>query len=176
MLYSGCGQSGRVSAHANGPYSRSDKMPKATRKINVKPAAKAAKANVAKAATAARAAITTPAAASTAAPKPLRGVTATARTIVANATHFGGLSDRDTCYLGFYAGIGKRSGGTVTLDALATLAQAGTKAPYDGSNKPHDAGVIVRLTKAGLITPAADGRGFTFTKAALTHAAYASAK
>lgn len=105
--------------------------------------------------------------------KPIRGVAATARTIAAQATHFGGLSDRDTAYLGFYAGIAKRNGGTCDIAAIAL---AGTRPAYDGSNKPHDAGVIVRLTKAGLAKPATDGRSFTFTDLAKTHAAYASAK
>ena len=137
------------------------------RNINVsaKPATKAAKATVAKAASAARATVS----AEAVAVKPVRGVTRTAATIVAQATNFGSLSDRDTAYLAFYAGIAKRGNGTVTLDHLAT---SGGKPAYTGSAKPHDAGVIVRLTKAGLITPATDGRGFTFTKAALTHAAY----
>lgn len=155
-----------------------------TRKINVP--AKAVKADVAKQAAAARATVTTvttvaPADVATlpasvtapAAAKPIRGLAATARTIVANATHFGGISDRDTAYIAFYAGIAKRGDGTVTLASLATT---GDRPTYVGSNKPHDAGVINRLTKAGLVTPTADGRAFTFTTAAHTHAAYSSAK
>lgn len=108
-----------------------------------------------------------------AAAKPVRGVNATARTIAAAATHFGGLSDRDTAYLTFYAGIAKRGNGTVTVRDLAT---SEARPAYNGSNKPHDAGVIVRLTKAGLLNPSADGHSFTFTTAALTHAAYVAGK
>ncbi len=154
-----------------------------TRKITTSPskpvaAAKRAVATEAKAARAAVApvteAVSTPAPATpvVAVAKPAAGLARTARTIVANATNFGNLSDRDTAYISFYAGLAKRSvTGVVTL---ADIVASGQRPAYVGSNKPHDAGVINRLAKANLLTASADGTSFSFRDAAKTHAAYAA--
>lgn len=103
--------------------------------------------------------------------KPSANVTRTIATVAKRATNFNGLSDRDTAYLAFYAGFAKRDNGTVTVRAIA---ESGLRPNYNGSSKPHDAGVIVRLTKAGLITEA--NGSFTFTDKAKTLAAYTGAK
>jgi hypothetical protein len=107
--------------------------------------------------------------------KPSRDITRTAATIAANATNFGGvLSDRDTAYIAFFASFAKaHPSKPVTVAELAT---SGRTPAYNGSAKPHDAGVVNRLAKAGLITKASDGSSFTFTKAGTTTKAYASAK
>lgn len=107
--------------------------------------------------------------------KPAAHINRTASTIAAQRTNFGGvLSDRDVAYFGFFARLAKRANGKpVTIADIV----ASTDAPaYNGSAKKHDAGVIVRLSKANILTVAPDGSSFTFTKAALTHAAYTSAK
>ena len=170
-----------------------------TRKIVTKPATdKAAKTAVAKTATAARAAIdanpankrlspetktiladaglvTVPTVAQIAAvAKPSANITRTAATVVRQATNFAVLSDRDSAYLSFYAGLAKANAtGTVTL---AGIVASGNRPNYNGSNKPHDAGVIVRLTKAGLLQPGIDGHGFQFSSTGKTHGAYTAAK
>lgn len=114
-----------------------------------------------------------PASAPVAAPaKPAANLTRTATTVARAATNFGGLSDRDAAYIAFYAAFAKRDG-TVTLAAIVA---SGNRPAYAGSNKPHDAGVIVRLTKAGLIKPASDGASFTFLPAGQSLAAYSTAK
>lgn len=117
-----------------------------------------------------------PAIAVEAAPKPARiltNVKHTVATIAAAACSFGGtVSHRDECYLAFYAGFAKRGNGTVTVEAIA---QSGKRPAYAGSNKPHDAGVVQRLTKAGLVALAADGASFTFTDKAKALAAYSTA-
>lgn len=100
---------------------------------------------------------------------PSRNVTRTAATIAKQLCNFGGLTDRDTAYLSFYASLGKLTGGTVTVRAIA---ESGRRPDYSGSSKPHDAGVIQRLAKAGLLTVTPDGGSFTFSPAARTHAAY----
>ncbi len=105
--------------------------------------------------------------------KPSGNVTRTARTIAAQATNFGGLSDRDNAYLAFFAGFAKRTGGRV---AIADVHASGLLPDYSGSRKPHDAGVIVRLTKAGLVSPASDGTSFTFTELGKASKPYASAR
>jgi hypothetical protein len=105
--------------------------------------------------------------------KPSGGIVRTAATVVKQLTNFGSLSDRDTAYLAFYASLAKAaSDGAVTL---AGIVQSGRRPEYAGSNKPHDAGVIVRLTKAGLIAPNADGHSFTFTATGKSQAAYTKA-
>lgn len=105
--------------------------------------------------------------------KPSANITRTAATVVRSATNFATLSDRDSAYLAFYAGIAKAAVlGNVTL---GNIVLAGTRPNYLGSNKPHDAGVIVRLTKAGLIAPNADGHSFSFTATGKTHGAYTKA-
>lgn len=156
-------------------------MAKATRKIVTAPAAtaapKAAK-PVIKAATvaAAIAADTVPAVVIPAVPavaKPSANLTRTAATVVRHATNFAVLSDRDSAYLAFYAKLAKASvTGNVTL---AGIVASGERPLYAGSNKPHDAGVIVRLTKAGLLAHAADGTGFTFSPTGKTHGEYTKA-
>lgn len=100
---------------------------------------------------------------------PSRNVTRTAATIAKQLCNFGGLTDRDTAYLSFYASLGKLTGGTVTVRAIA---ESGRRPDYSGSSKPHDAGVIQRLAKAGLLTVTPDGGSFTFSPAARTHAAF----
>jgi hypothetical protein len=113
-------------------------------------------------------AIATPAVA-----KPSAKITRTAATVAAQATNFAVLSDRDTAYLAFYSKLVKRADGARIT--LADIAGSGERPNYAGSNKPHDAGVIVRLTKAGLLQTATDGHGFTVSERGRTHAAYTSA-
>jgi hypothetical protein len=104
--------------------------------------------------------------------KPSANVTRTIATVAKRATNFNGLSDRDNAYLAFYASFAKAdAGGNVTVRAIA---ESGRKPAYNGSAKPHDAGVIVRLVKAGLITETAGA--FTFTERGKALAAYTSAK
>lgn len=141
---------------------------KANKPAAAKPAAKPAK--QASANVAAPVIVTAPEATVTEAAKPSARIARTAATIVRQATNFGGLSDRDTAYLAFYASFAKAaSNGVVTLSAIV---ESGRKPAYNGSAKPHDAGVIVRLTKAGLIVPTDAGHNFTFTAKAKTLAAY----
>lgn len=83
--------------------------------------------------------------------KPVAGIARTVRTIAARATNFGGLSDRDESYFSFYKRLAAKHGGTVTV---AQIHASGERPNYAGSNKPHDAGAIVRLCKAGLISEA----------------------
>lgn len=170
-------------------------MPKpSSRKItvpSVKPATAAKPATVlgaqaAAQATAGRSNVAAPASkpATAAAPvstaaKPVRGVARTCSTIARDATNYGGsLSDRDNAYLAFYAGFAKRaSNGIVTVADIATrFRDLGAKPDYIGSCKPHDAGVIVRLTKAGIIKHVSDGTSFTFTDTGKQSKLYASAK
>lgn len=119
------------------------------------------------------AADTAPVAAAPAVAKPSANLTRTAATVVRHATNFAVLSDRDSAYLAFYAKLAKASvTGNVTL---AGIVASGERPLYAGSNKPHDAGVIVRLTKAGLLSHAADGTGFEFSPLGRTHGAYTKA-
>lgn len=105
--------------------------------------------------------------------KPASGVTRTIATIARHATNFDTLSDRDECYLAFYARFAKAAaGGVVTVKAIA---ESGKRPAYNGSSKPHDAGVINRLTKAGLLTQRDGSAAFTFTALGLKHKAYTSA-
>lgn len=106
----------------------------------------------------------------TEAAKPSANVTRTAATIAAQACNFGNLSDRDSAYLTFYAGLAKlAANGVVTLRAIV---DSGKRPNYNGSNKPHDAGVVQRLAKAGLVSIRDNGAAFVFTKAATSHAAF----
>jgi hypothetical protein len=144
-------------------------MAKSTRKIVAKPAATATVATVTKAAAkpvAVAATVAKPAAvpaviAVPAVAKPSANITRTAATVVAQRTNFGTLSDRDTAYLGFY----RRHAATQTggIATLASIVASGLRPAHLGSNKPHDAGVINRLAKAGLIAASADGHSFTIT-------------
>lgn len=104
--------------------------------------------------------------------KPSGSITRTARTVLAQRANFGGLSDRDNAYLAFFAGFAKRDNGTVTLPAIV---ESKRHPVYVGSAKPHDAGVIIRLGKAGLLTTNADATSFTFTPAGKALAAYSTA-
>lgn len=105
---------------------------------------------------------------------PARGVTRTIATIARHATNFDQLSDRDEAYLAFYAAFAKRaSNGIVTV---ADIAASGRKPAYNGSSKPHDAGVINRLTKAGLIAQRDGSASFTFTANGKAHKLYTTAK
>lgn len=93
--------------------------------------------------------------------KPSANVTRTAATIAARRTNFNGLSDRDTAYLGFYRRLA-----AISIDGILTVAgivASGMHPPHIGSNKPHDAGVIVRGIKAGLYSPVGDSNGHAFT-------------
>lgn len=145
-------------------------MLKSTRKIVAKPVASkpAAKPVAAVTTVAATAAKPTPEATANAtaivaaAAKPAGHITRTAATIVKQAANFGSLSDRDTAYLGFYRRLAATApNGVLTL---AVIVASGQRPPHIGSNKPHDAGVIERGSKAGLYAVAADGHSFTITK------------
>lgn len=104
---------------------------------------------------------------------PSANISRTERTIAKLATNFGGLSDRDNAYIAFFARIAKRAAsGIVTVrDIVAD----GGRPDYAGSSKPHDAGVIVRLNKAGVLASTADGASFAFTNSGKALSAYASA-
>lgn len=95
----------------------------------------------------------------------------TCATIARNATNFGGtLSDRDHAYITFYASLAALAAdGIVTIRAIA---DSGRGPAYNGSAKPHDAGVVNRLRKAGLLTVEADGTSFAFTPNAHTLRSY----
>lgn len=109
----------------------------------------------------------------TEAAKPSANVTRTAATIAAQACNFGNLSDRDTTYMRFYASLAKRAAnGVVTLRGIVDSGHARVPGATFASAKPHDAGVIQRLAKAGLLSIRDNGAAFVFTKAAHTHAAY----
>lgn len=102
--------------------------------------------------------------------KPAAAIVRTAATIHRGACNFGGLSDRDSAYVTFYSSLAKRAqGGVVTISAIV---DSGKRPNWPTSNKPHDAGVIQRLAKAGLVSLRDNGNAFSFTKAAHTHAAY----
>lgn len=107
--------------------------------------------------------------------RPSRNVSRTIATVARQATNFGGnLSDRDAAYLAFYSRFAKAApDGTVTVRAIA---ESGARPAYNGSNKPHDAGVIVRLTKAGILATAPDGSSFTVTERGKALKPYAEAK
>lgn len=122
------------------------------------------------AATAKPVVVAKPAAATGKPAKPAGNVTRTASTIAAAACNFGNLSDRDSAYMRFYAGLAaSAANGVVTLRAIV---DSGKRPEYSPSNKPHDAGVIQRLAKAGLLTVRDNGAAFVFTAKAKTHAAY----
>lgn len=105
--------------------------------------------------------------------KPSGSITRTAATIVRGLCNFGGLTDRDAAYITFFATFCKRPDmPTVTL---AEIRETTARPDYAGSAKAYDAGVIQRLTKAGLLKHTADGTAFEFTDAAKTHAAYSKA-
>jgi len=99
--------------------------------------------------------------------KPIAGITRTAATIAAGRAAFGSLSDRDNVYLGFFAKHANANGGKVTLTQLV---QSGER-PNTTSNKPNDAGVAIRLAKAGLIAYDHATQSISLTKTAATHAA-----
>lgn len=116
---------------------------------------------------AAKPATPAPAPATEAAPKTPANVTRTIATIAKRATNFGGLSDRDNAYLAFFASFAKRDGNVT----IATLAASGDKPNVPGSSaKPHDAGAVNRLVRAGLITEA--GGVIAFTEAGKKLAPY----
>lgn len=94
--------------------------------------------------------------------KPSANITRTAATIARGATNFGSLSDRDTAYLGFYRRLAATApDGVLTV---ANIVASGMRPPHIGSNKPHDAGVIVRGVKAGLYAMhGSDGHAFIIT-------------
>lgn len=150
-----------------------------TRKINTpkKLSAKAAlAASTALPAPVVLAPVTVPATVTDTAPvaaKPVGSITRTAATIVAARCNFGGLTDRDAAYIAFFASFTKRANKpSVTL---AEIRETAARPDYSGSAKAYDAGVIQRLTKAGLIKHSTDGTSFEFVDGAKTHAAYARA-
>lgn len=110
---------------------------------------------------------------------PTFGVNATAKRIDIGAANFGGtLSDRDNAYLSHYGKLcrtlGKR---TLTLTDIATNSpKAASGKPvisgYSGSAKAHDAGVVQRLAKAGLVSTGEHGAAITFTAKCNTVAAF----
>lgn len=106
------------------------------------------------------------------------GVNRTAATIAKQATNFGGvLSERDNAYIAFYAGFALANSGAFTVADVARQFKAtGHKPAYSGSAKPHDAGVCVRLCKAGILTMHDNGHRFTFTDAGRKLALYTQAK
>ena len=100
--------------------------------------------------------------------KPSGNITRTAATIAKHITAFGSVSDRDNVYIAFYAKYIKKHGGRVTLDQLAHCGER----PRCTSNKPHDAGVAVRLSKANLFTYDKATRTIAPTANVLTLASY----
>lgn len=156
-------------------------MAKATRKIVTKPAATATVAKPATVKPVAAKPVTASGitadiakrAATPAVAKPSANISRTAATVVRQATNFAVISERDTAYLAFYGKLSKRV--TTGIVTLADIVQSGERPSYAGSNKPHDAGVIVRLTKAGLLAHNADGHGFTVTALGKSHRAFTSA-
>lgn len=106
--------------------------------------------------------------------KPSGNITRTAATVARNVTAFNELSDRDSAYLAFYASLAKAApSGVVTL---ADIVASGRRPTYNGSNKPHDAGVINRLRKASFIAPVSDGTSFTITDNGKSRAEYTTAR
>lgn len=100
--------------------------------------------------------------------KPPAGIARTVRTVLAGRTNFGEISDRDNAYLAFYAGLCRKHGGSVTVSQIHS--DGGRPATPGSSNKPHDAGAIVRLSKAGLISFAGDSLALTKLGAERKHA------
>jgi hypothetical protein len=83
------------------------------------------------------------------APRVPANITRTIATVERGACNFGGtISDRDNAYFGFYKQLIAANGGKLTVAAIVA---SGRKPAYNGSAKPHDAGVIQRLGKAGLL-------------------------
>lgn len=105
--------------------------------------------------------------------KPRANITRTAATIAAQRTNFGDLSDRDNAYLAFYGSLARATGHRTTV---AAIVESGKRPDYNGSNKPHDAGVIVRLCKAGLAVTSDNGNAIAFTPKAQSLAAYTGRK
>jgi hypothetical protein len=98
-------------------------------------------------------------------PTRIAGVERTAATIAADRTNFAVFSDRDASYIAYYAPLAKRTtDGVITVRAIAEYFRDTGHAPAvpGSSAKPHDAGVIVRLTKAAFIVHTADGTSFRF--------------
>jgi hypothetical protein len=163
-------------------------MPKAPRKLNVPtttnanaaPAVNAKPNKKQQAAIVGNAKPATPAAANkpqttsdTATTTVPRGVNRTAATIAKQATNFGGtLSERDEAYFAFWASFAKRNNGTVTVTDIAS---SGRKPNYNGSAKPHDAGVAVRLAKAGIVAIHDNGHRIVFTDNGRKHKCYTTA-
>lgn len=108
----------------------------------------------------------------TKAAKPAAHITRTAATVAAMRAAYDTFSERDAAYLSFYAKLAKRNNGRFTVADIVAL---GVRAPYAGSNKPHDAGVLERLCKAGIFATSNGGHDFLVTPLGLTHAAYAKA-
>ena len=101
-----------------------------------------------------------------------------AATALAAAYPFGGVSSRDESYIAFF-GFAMRDSDSATL---ATIHNAGKPVPgkphmrrnpfYNGSAKATDAGVIVRLCKAGLFSISDNGNRLHATAQALSHKAF----
>lgn len=104
--------------------------------------------------------------------KPSANITRTAATVARQATHFGDLTDRDNAYFGFYKRLIAANGGKLTIAAIHGSGSRPTPLPGTSfsSDKPHDAGVIVRLGKAGLIAGlGTDASPIALTKLGTSH-------
>jgi hypothetical protein len=82
--------------------------------------------------------------------KPSANITRTAATVARGNTNFAEISDRDNAYFTFYKRLILAAGKAPLT--VADIAKHGRNPDYTGSNKAHDAGVIVRLGKAGLLS------------------------
>jgi hypothetical protein len=91
-----------------------------------------------------------------------RDYASTAAVVRGGRYPFKNLSDRDKAYLTFWSDIIDRFGGKATLKQIA---ESGEYPDYHGSRKPHDAGVVNRLIKAGLIVATSDGHSIALTEA-----------
>lgn len=95
-------------------------------------------------------------------------ITRTIATVARAATNYAELTERDGAYFTFYKRLAAANGGKLTVAAIVA---SGGKPSYTGSCKPHDAGVIVRLTKAGLLAgTGSDASPISVTKAGSTRA------
>jgi hypothetical protein len=94
-------------------------------------------------------------------------ITRTAATIHAMRANFASLSDRDQAYFAFictFAGVKRDQ--TVTIKDIVESKRFPN---WAGSKKPHDAGVMERLVKAGLLVEGDAGHSFRFTDKGREH-------
>lgn len=96
-------------------------------------------------------------------------ITRTAATIHAMRTNYASLSDRDQAYFAFYASFaGAKRDHTFTV---ADIVASGRYPAYNGSKKPHDAGAVQRLVKAGLLLETDNGHTLRLTDTGRAHRA-----